>query len=234
MLNRDLVKKVFDKWEMGGLRPPIAAPSKSSKLIDEFLSRFRFMDEKAFLYVGNRVALGYAWPTFAVIEQLAKEYQDSHCDYVYIDFFKELKNKAYHKGESFDDFIKRIAEQRFPGKSEEWLRKYAFSIHFYGICVSACKDCNGVCPHNGHQYNLRLRKGSDVPIPWASADICEHYKESIDRDGRRHKRAEPSADDAWEGPPDWEEPAPEEAVEFKPKKKQAEQNIFEGLGDDCA
>ena len=97
-------------------------------------------------------------------------------DYVQIDYFKELAKKAYHENESFDAFVERMAEQYFPGRSKEWMQRYAFSIRFYGICVEACKNCTGECAHHGHQYHLRIKKGSSCPVPWASAEVCERYR----------------------------------------------------------
>ena len=97
-------------------------------------------------------------------------------DYVQLDYFKELANKAYQENESFDAFVERMAEQYFPGRSKEWMQRYAFSIRFYGICVEACKNCTGECAHHGHQYHLRIKKGSSCPVPWASAEVCEKYK----------------------------------------------------------
>ena len=100
-------------------------------------------------------------------------------DYVQLDYFKELANKAYKENESFDAFVERMAEQYFPGRSKEWMQRYAFSIRFYGICVEACKNCTGECAHHGHQYHLRIKKGSSCPVPWASAEICEKYKHKV-------------------------------------------------------
>ena len=97
-------------------------------------------------------------------------------NYVQLDYFKELANKTYQENESFDAFVERMAEQYFPGRSKEWMQRYAFSIRFYGICVEACKSCTGECAHHGHQYHLRIKKGSSCPVPWASAEVCEKYK----------------------------------------------------------
>ena len=97
-------------------------------------------------------------------------------DYIQLDYFKELASKAYRENESFDAFVERMAEQYFPGRSKEWMQRYAFSIRFYGICVEACKNCTGECAHHGHQYHLRIKKGSSCPVPWASAEVCEKYK----------------------------------------------------------
>lgn len=110
--------------------------------------------------------------------------------YITIDYFRELKRNAYGENESFDSFVERIAEKYFPGRGPEWRMRYSFSLHFYGLCVAACENCRGICPHHGHKYHLRIKQGSSVPIPWASLDICDKYKESIDRQGRRHTRQE--------------------------------------------
>lgn len=95
---------------------------------------------------------------------------------VQIDYFKEMSKRAYRENERFDAFVERMAEQYFPGRSKEWMQRYAFSIRFYGICVEACKNCTGECAHHGHQYHLRIKKGSSCPVPWASAEVCEKYK----------------------------------------------------------
>lgn len=110
--------------------------------------------------------------------------------YITIDYYRDLKQKAYNENESFDDFVERIAEKYFPGRGEEWRKRYAFSLHFYGLCVAACQDCQGVCPHHGHRYSLRIKAGSAVPIPYASLELCPKFKAGIDRQGRTYKRQE--------------------------------------------
>lgn len=118
-------------------------------------------------------------------------------EYRYIDYFKELTKKAYGENESFEDFVQRIAEQYFPGKGKEWAAHYSFQIHFYGICIAACKDCQGECPHHGHQYYLRLKRGSSVPVPWASMEICPKYKVSVERDGSKRRNFVKNSSKAW-------------------------------------
>lgn len=198
MITTAQVCKMFDKWEYSGLKPPIAKISESSRLVAAFMERFKFMDEPTLEYISVRICGGNVWPTFGVIEQLAKEYQESNKAYVYIDYFKELAKKAYLKDETFDGFIKRVAEQYFHNRGQEWISKNAFQLHFYGICVAACKDCKGVCPHHGHQYHLRIKRGSDVAIPWASMDICDKYKYIVDETGSKKARPEKYQQDNFE------------------------------------
>lgn len=190
MITTAQVCKMFDKWEYSGLKPPIAKISESSRLVTTFIERFKFMDEATLEYVSVKICSGNVWPTFGVVEQLAKEFQESNKAYVYIDYFKELAKKAYLENESFEGFIQRIAERYFPGRSLEWIAKNAFQLHFYGICVAACKDCKGVCPHHGHQYHLRIKRGSEVAIPWASMDICDKYQYIVDEEGNKKARPE--------------------------------------------
>lgn len=198
MITAAQVCKMFDKWEYSGLKPPIAKISESSRLVAAFMERFKFMDESTLEYISIRICGGNVWPTFGVVEQLAKEYQESNKAYVYIDYFKELSKKAYLKDETFDGFIKRVAEQYFPNRGQEWIAKNAFQLHFYGICVAACKDCNGVCPHHGHQYHLRIKRGSEIAIPWASMDICDKYQYVVDEAGNKKARPEKYQQDKFE------------------------------------
>ena len=196
MITKEQVIKVFDKWEFSGLTPPVNRDKKENELVEEFLERFSLMDEAALSFVANRIAGSSAWPTFGVIEQLAKDYEASHKDYVTIDYYKQLTQSAYGENESFEQFVERVAEKCFPGKGQAWRERFAFQLHFYGVCVHACENCQGVCPHNGHRYKLRIKKGSCVPVPWASLELCEKYKQSIDREGHKRKRpAEVSSDE---------------------------------------
>lgn len=198
MITTAQVCKMFDKWEYSGLKPPIAKISETSRLVATFIERFKFMDEATLEYVSLRICSGNVWPTFGVVEQLAKEYQESNKAYVYVDYFKELSKKAYLENESFESFIQRMAERYFPGRGMEWIAKNAFQLHFYGICVAACKDCKGVCPHHGHQYHLRIKRGSEVAIPWASMDICDKYQYIVDEEGNKKARPESCHKDNFE------------------------------------
>ena len=95
--------------------------------------------------------------------------------YVRIDYFKELTKRAYQENEGFDEFVQRIAERYFPGRGAEWVKHYAFIIHFYGLCVAACQHCDGSCPHHGHRYHLRIKRGTSIPVPYASEEPCPRY-----------------------------------------------------------
>ena len=198
MITSAQVCRMFDKWEYSGLKPPIEKISEGSKLVTTFVERFRFMDEATLEHISVRILSGNVWPTFGVIEQMARDFQESNRTYEYIDYFKELSKKAYLQDESFEGFIQRVAEQHFPGRGKEWVEKYGFQIHFYGICVAACKGCEGVCPHHGHQYHLRIKRGTDVPIPWASMDVCDKYKYVVDGEGNRRGRPKGDKQECFE------------------------------------
>ena len=184
MITSDQVYQALQRWENAGLIPPVSITKAPTRVVEAFMERFRFMEEKTLDYVTSKVIMGSTWPTYGVIEQLAREYQESNSTYVYIDYFKELRKKAYGENETFDEFVQRVAEKYFPGRGEKWRKCFAFTLHYYGICCNTCAHCDGNCPHNGHQYHLRIKKGTANPVPWASLELCEKFKVSVDAEGR--------------------------------------------------
>ena len=185
MITREQVRDVVQQWEMAGLKPPTDGVFKAARMVEDFMARFYMLDEPTLAYVAKKLALGHTWPTFGLIEQVAKEYRELHSQYVYIDYLKELRKKAYGEQESFENFVQRIGEQYFPGQGKEWCMKHAFILNFYGIRIAACKECDGNCPQQGHRYLIRLKKGSDVPVPYLSMEICPSFKQAVDRQGRK-------------------------------------------------
>ena len=188
MITRQQVKAVMQRWECAGLVPPAGLHSAPERIVESFIERFPYMDELALEYISAKVILGEEWPKFAVIEQLAKEYEGKNNQYVKIDYFKELRQKALGEEESYAEFVERIAERYFPGRGKEWQERYSFTLYFYGVCCEACKNCSGVCPRNGHRYYLRMKRGTSCPVPWGSLELCEKYKASVDRAGRVSRR----------------------------------------------
>lgn len=204
MLTAGQIKLVLNKWETAGLVPPMSIAKDTDRLVQSFLERFYWMDSGALQYVGRRLMSSNTWPNFRLIEETAREYQEHNGQYTYIDYYKELKKKAYKEAEDFDSFIQRIAETYFPGKAKEWCLKHAFTLHFYGVRIAACRDCQGICPYNGHQYHLRIKKGTDTPVPWANLELCPKYTHSIDRNGVTRPKERTKED--WGVPDDQAEP----------------------------
>jgi len=185
MITVDKVRAAMQRWECAGLVPP----QKPEMLIRSFMERFSYMDEPTLAYISDKVVLGDSWPQFQTVKQLAKEFEDKNTQYCHIDYFKQQRLKAFGEKESFEEFLTRIAEEYFPGRGEEWREKYAFSLYYYGVCCRGCAQCEGVCPHNGHRIQLRLKRGTDCPVPWGSLELCEKYHMGVDAQGRKRPRA---------------------------------------------
>lgn len=178
MITKEMVANTLERWINAGIIMPRWTGNKLGKMQDEFLERFRNMDEDTLKYVTEKLCLCTVWPTFGVIARVAQEYKEEQNNYIYIDYYRELELKAYNKEEDFDEFVARIAEKYFPGRGEEWRRRHAFTLNFYGVQMQACKNCDGKCPRNGHQYYLRMKKGTSDLVPWASLDICPKYMQA--------------------------------------------------------
>jgi len=184
MITTEQVKAAMQRWECAGL-VPTAAPQK---LVEGFIERFSYMDEATLEYVTAKVILGDSWPRFNVVEQLAQEFESKNARFLHIDYFKEMRLKAFGEKEGFQEFIQRIAEKYFPGRGQEWLDKYSFTLYYYGVVCAACSKCEGKCPRNGHRLHLRIKRGSSCPVPWGSLELCEKFKASVDGTGRVRRK----------------------------------------------
>lgn len=188
MITKEMVAQTLECWINAGIILPRWSSNKLGKMQDEFFNRFRNMDEDTLKYVTEKLSLCTVWPTFGVIERVAQEYKEVQNKYIYIDYYRELELKAYNKEESFDEFVVRIAEKYFPGRGEEWRRRHAFTLNFYGVQMQACKNCDGKCPRKGHQFYLRMQKGTSDLVPWASLDICPKYMQAEKEKGETYKQ----------------------------------------------
>lgn len=188
MITTELVKATMQRWECAGLMPPVSLLKAPKMMVESFLERFAYMDEPTLEYVTAKVILGEEWPKYSTVEQLAKEYASTNHSFIQIDYFKQLRLRAFGEKETFQEFVERIAEKYFPGKAKEWIHKYSFTLMYYGVSCKACENCQGKCGYNGHRLELRIKRGSSCPVPWRSLELCEKFKASVDGRGRSKAR----------------------------------------------
>lgn len=114
---------------------------------------------------------------------------------------------AYRPGESYAEFVQRVAEEHFPQQGRAWVQRYAASLHFYGVHVYNCEHCEGkCCPQHGHRFFLAIKKGTALPVPYAHAKLCPKYVQMLQQRALAKARAQAQA----EAMPPWEEGAPDE------------------------
>ena len=109
---------------------------------------------------------------------------------IYIDYFLEQNTNTFSEA-AFAAFIQSKAAALFAECGQDWREHNQLSLAFYAKRCRECSNCNGICPHYGHQYHLRLAKGSISFVPYASRELCSKYLRSEDGTPRPQPRKAP-------------------------------------------